>query len=109
MNENKTKKNNFDINKIKYTIKLIDTELKNMIAHGYTDPFENELKILELYPEFYDNYPFLIKKICKRQDIEMVYHMLNKLKQVEDGQTTLNHIEKELGEQLADKYLKKSI
>ena len=65
----------------------------------------NKLKILELYPEFYDNYPFLVKKLCKNQDITMLYTMLEKLNQIEKGNSTLENVERNLGEQLAEKYL----
>jgi hypothetical protein len=98
-------KTTFDIDVIKSTVKSINLALDKLIEEGNTDPFENELKILELFPEFYDNYPFLVKKLCKKQDISMLYNMLENLKQIENGNKTLETVEKKLGEELANEYL----
>ena len=99
----------FNLDIIKSTIISIDKILDDMESKGNINPFENELKILELYPEFYNMYPFLVKKICKRQNINMVYHMLDKLSEIDNGDNTLQHVEQELGQQLYDIYVSPNI
>ena len=94
---------------IKDMIKTINNYLTNLISQGDTDPFKNELKIIEVFPEFYDMYPFLIKKLCKQEDINMIYHMLDKLDDINKGKSTLNTVEHELGQELYNKYLDPNI
>jgi transcriptional regulator of heat shock response len=95
----------FDINLIKSTVNDIKATLDKLKDEGSTDNFDNEIKILELYPEFYDSYPFLVKKLCKNSDMDILYKMLEQLEQVENGNKTLNNVELSLGKELADQYL----
>ena len=95
----------FDINQIKTTINLIKNTIDKSIKEGETDSFKHELQILELYPEFYDNYPFLVKKICKNDDMNMLYKMFENLQEIENGDTTINNVELKLGNELASQYL----
>ena len=95
----------FDINLIKTTVNEIKITLDKLKEDGSTDEFDNEIKLLELYPDFYDNYPFLVKKICKNSDMDILYKMLEQLEQVENGNKTLNNVELSLGNELAEKYL----
>lgn len=69
------------------------------------DSFEIELNILEKFPDFYEKYPFIVKKISKNEDITMLYTMLDKIQQVQENNTSMTNVEKELGETLANKYL----
>jgi hypothetical protein len=96
---------NQNLDAIKSTIVLIQKVLDKMISEGKTNAYENELTILELYPEFYNSYPFLVKKICKQQDITMLFHMLEKLDEIKEGNITLEKVEYDLGQQLYKKYV----
>ena len=98
-------KSNFEIENIANLINTINGYIKELNQQNIKDEFEIELKIMENYPESYQNYPFLIKKLCKKDDISMVYHMLNNLKKVESGESSFEKIEHTLGEELAHKYL----
>ena len=72
-----------------------------------TDPFKNELIIMEQYHEFYDKHPFLVKKICKRDDLTILYKMLDNIELVNNGTDTMSNVEYRLGNELAKKYLPK--
>ena len=72
---------------------------------GKSDLFEIELEVMTKYPEFYEGHPFLVKKLCKRDDISMLFKMLDNLDKVDNGTKSLATVELTLGEELADKYL----
>ena len=40
------------------------------------------LTVINLYPDFYDKYPFLVKKICKRDDLTILYKIRRRLQSV---------------------------
>ena len=67
-----------------------------------------EGKLSEKYPEFAENYPFLLKKIAKNENIDYLYKMIEGLKEIEMGNKTMEEVEKSLGEGLADKFLYKN-
>jgi len=49
--------------------------------------------------------PFLVKKICKQDDLSTLYVMFDNLEKVEKGEKTLAGVELNLGTQLANQYL----
>jgi hypothetical protein len=97
--------NIFDLIKVKEHIRLIDAHIKKMELDGVTQAFDFELDIMTTFPEFYDSYPFLVKKLCKRDDVSMLYKMLDNLDMVEKGTKSLANVELNLGEELAQKFL----
>lgn len=98
-------KTTFDIIWIKENIKLVSDKISQMESNGKTDAFDFEMEIMESCPEFYQSHPFLVKKLCKRDDLSMLNKMLNQLEKVELGNTSLAGVELNLGEELANKYL----
>lgn len=98
-------KTNFETNKIKQFVAMLDTEIKLMIKNKKTDPFEHEIEIMTNYPDFYQEYPSLVKKLCKQDDMSMLYKMLDSLESIQTGQKSLAGAELTLGEELATKYL----
>ena len=98
-------KKTFNVEMIKDHIKLINMHINKMELQGKKDAFEFELELLEVFPEFYDAYPFLVKKICKRGDLSILYKMLENLDQVEQGNKSLSNVEHNLGEDLAKQFL----
>ena len=48
---------------LKKVVEDIKLNVELFRAEGYTDNFKLELAYLEKYPEQYDKYPFLIKKL----------------------------------------------
>jgi hypothetical protein len=87
-------------------IKLNVNEIQEIISQNpNTDPFDLELKFMESHAEFYQQHSFLVKKLCKKEDIGMLFTMLNNLDQVEKGEKSLASVELKLGNELADKYI----
>jgi len=98
-------KKTFDILMILENIKLISETIKQMEEKGINNSFDFELKIMEDYPEFYQSHPFLVKKVCSKSDLTMLYKMLNNLQEVENGNKSLASVEMSLGNDLANQFL----
>ena len=105
MSDNSELRNDFNINFIKTTINSINQLIEKMTKNGTTEPFDFELEIMTQYPEFYNEYPFLVKKLCKKEDTSMLYKMFENLEQVQSGDKSLASVELKLGNELADKYI----
>ena len=103
-NNNNEIRNTYNINIIKETINNINNEINKENNKNKT-LFELELHIMTLYPEFYNDYPFLVKKICKKDDIQMLYKMFENLNEVELGNKSLSNVELTLGDELAKQYI----
>lgn len=97
-------KTSFDIQKIVQTVEEIKKEI-NLIKLKKSNLLDIEIEISTRFPDFYDSHPYLVKKVCKGDDLTMLYEMLNKLDHVEKGNETLTSVETNLGHTLADKYL----
>ena len=100
-------KNEFKVESIKKIVEEIQLVIDTMEQekNGIKDPFEYEMKIMETHPEFYQSNPFLVKKLCKKEDISMLYKMLDNLNKVTNGEKSLASVEMNLGNELADKYI----
>jgi hypothetical protein len=105
MSDDKPLKTSFNVQSIKDHVNMINAHIKKMELEGKSTPFEFELELLEVFPEFYDAHPSLVKKLCKRDDISYLYKMLDNLEKVENGQKSLASVELNLGNELANKYL----
>lgn len=95
----------FNVVWIKKNVSDISNKIKEMELNGVSNPFDFELNIMESYPEFYQSHPFLVKKLCKRDNLTMLYKMLEQLDQVETGQKSLAGVELRLGEELANEFV----
>jgi len=98
-------KTSFDTSWIKENVKAISYKINQMEIEGTSDPFDFEMGIMESHPEFYQSHPFLVKRLCKRGDMSMLYKMLEQLNNVESGDKSLAGVELNLGEELANQYL----
>jgi hypothetical protein len=98
-------KSDFKVNFIKTSVDQIKKMIQKMEEKGNIDSFDLELKIMETHPEFYHEHPFLVKKLCKKEDISMLYKMLDNLNNVENGEKSLASVELNLGNELANKYI----
>lgn len=98
-------KTEFNLDMIKSNIQLIQQDINNMELQGISDPFDFELAIMEKYPEFYSSNPYLVKKICKRDNLDMLYQMFDNLEQIEKGDKSMASVELNLGQQLAKQFL----
>lgn len=98
-------KTEFKVDSIKTIVEEIQQVIETMEKDNINDPFEYEMKIMETHPDFYHSNPFLVKKLCKKEDISMLYKMLENLNKVENGEKSLASVEVNLGNELANKYL----
>lgn len=98
-------KTSFDLTFVRDNVKLINQRINKLELEGITNSFDFEMDIMESHPEFYQSHPFLVKKLCKREDISMLDKMLNQLEIVESGNKSLSGVEVKLGEELASEYL----
>jgi len=93
---------------IRQSINDIISELKT--NNKLKTQLDKELYIMNKYPTLYDSHPFLLKKITKiyndKEQLQMLYLMLDKIDQINNGDTTQAEVELDLGQKLADKYLK---
>jgi len=105
MNDKCELKTDFAVNTIEYNIKKINKRIDVLKKNGKKDPLEFEIDILEYMPEFYEEYPFLVKKLASGADITYLYKMLETLNQVQKGNKSFASAELSLGKELADKYL----
>ena len=95
----------FNINFVKENINKINDLINNMKEKVNHKILDHELEVMDKYPEFYQSYPFLVKKVCKGDDLSMLETMFNNLEKVESGDNSLASVELKLGQNLASKYL----
>jgi hypothetical protein len=93
------------INSIKSNIEMIKTYINLLELEGISKPFDFEMKILEKFPEFYGEYPFLVKKLTQRVDLSVLNKMIDQLEQVDAGNISLASVEMNLGSELANQYI----
>ena len=94
---------------IKNDILKLEQHIKELKNQGVVDPFDLEMKLIELMPEFYDLYPSIVKRFCKvdadKQDNTYLYKMLGLIEKIETGEKSLENVEKNLGDELAQKFI----
>jgi hypothetical protein len=108
-NETHEVKTVFNSAAIKKTVKTLQEYILILEAEGVVAPFDQELVLLEKFPEFYQDHPNLVKKICKKDNLDMLYKMLDNLDNVESGNKSLSSVELDLGNKLANQYLYPSL
>jgi hypothetical protein len=100
-----TIKSSFDVLSVKQTVLKIQERIQELEKDNPKSVFQLETTILEEFPEFYDDHPHLVKKLCKKDDLSMLYKMLDNLEQVDNGKKSLAGVELKLGNELAEQYL----
>lgn len=95
----------FNISYIKENINKLKETIEIMKSQGKNDILDHELEIMHTFPEFYNSYPFLVKKLCKGGDLNMLNTMFQNLEKVESGERSLAGVELKLGKELASQYL----
>ena len=98
-------KNNFDTPIIKNNINLINSYIEELNKNNIIKDVEIELIIMDKFEDFYNKYPFLVKKLCKKEDITILYKMLEKLDDVEYKNQNFVKVENDLANDLANIYL----
>lgn len=96
-----------EMNLIEDKLKLLITRLELLRTSGIENPFDLEMDIMNNMCDFYDDFPSIVKRLCreKNQDNTYLYKMIRLLKQVEDGKVELKDVESSLGNELAEKFV----
>ena len=76
-------------------------ELKKKDKTKHLQLFQEEFK------DFYDIYPSLFDQVYNNNDLEMLAKMLDAINKIKTKSVSINSAEKQLGEDLAKKYLSK--
>lgn len=71
------------------------------------DNMKKELTIMNEFPDIYDKYPFLIKKICKGDDMSFLNTMKEKINKINNNNITKADCDVEITKILTDKYITK--
>lgn len=100
-----TLKTDFKVDDIRTTITKIQARIEDMKKAGVNDAFEFEMDIMTNLPDFYHEYPFLVKTLSSGRDTMYLHKMLDSLENVQKGNTSLAHTEYTLGNELADKFI----
>lgn len=88
-------------------INIIMNKIIELRKQGINDSFELEMYFINNMTEYYDEYPHLIKRLCREenQDNYFLYKMIDNLEQVNKGHKSISDVELSLGNELANKYL----
>ena len=100
-----TLKDDFKTTDIRLSVRMIQQRIVELKKQGIKEDYDIENKLFEEMPEFYDEYPFLIKKLVNGGDMEFLYKMLDTLETVQKGKRSFASAELDLGKKLADDYL----
>lgn len=92
---------------IEQNLEIFKVRLEQLRLGGIEDPFDLEMDIMNTMPEFYENFPSIVKRLCreKNQDNSYLYKMISLLKDVEQGERSLSGVEVTLGNELAEKFV----
>jgi hypothetical protein len=92
---------------IEQNLEILKLRLEQLRLSGIEEPFDLEMDIMNTLPEFYENFPSIVKRLCreKDQDNTYLYKMISLLKDVEKGERSLSGVELSLGNELAEKFV----
>jgi len=96
-----------DISLVEKNLSIFTARLQMLRVMGIKDPFDLEMDIMNYMPEFYENYPSIVKRLCREenQDNTYLYKMISLLKDIEKGEKSLSSVELSLGNELANKFV----
>jgi|UniRef100_A0A6C0IWU3 hypothetical protein len=97
-----------DSNEMREKISYIQTKVLELSKQD-TNNTDIEMYFMENDPDFYEKYPYLIKKLIKGGSLEFLEIMLENIEKIEKGEQTQSDIEKKLGADLANQFLYPSI
>ena len=89
---------------LKIKIEEVSKKIIELTKENKTN-VEIEMFFLENDSEFYERYPYLIKKLIKGGSLEFLDVMLQNLEKIENSEQTKASVELKLGEDLAQKFL----
>lgn len=94
--------------------KIIQNIINDIKSKSLKTQLDKEIYIIDKYPELYNDYPFLLKKLTKvihdqdQDNLNMLLLLVDKMDNINSGKENQTVVETELGQQLADKYLNKN-
>ena len=101
--------NNID-DEIKSIRDTVDLLQKIINTCEFKEKKENNNKeyqnyLIQIFPTFYETYPTLFNNIIENKDLSFLEPMLDGIMKINENKDLQDNIEKDLGEQLAEKYL----
>lgn len=91
---------------------IIQDIINDINSKSLKTQLDKEMYIIDNYAELYNEYPFLLKKLTKvihnndTENLNMLFLLIDKMDNINSGKENKTVVEAELGQQLADKYLK---
>ena len=98
---------NQEIQSIRETIDFLQQIVNTKKLKEMKDNNNNEYQtyLIQLFPTFYETYPTLFNNIIESKDLTFLEPMLEGIIKIHENKDLKDSIEKDLGEQLAEKYL----
>lgn len=82
---------------------VMDTdEMKTMKKENQA---QYEIKMEELFPAFSFRYYAVFRKVISGEDITPLMRMFDEINKIKSGQKTIDQVEQQLGQDLAEKYV----
>jgi hypothetical protein len=97
-----------DSNEMRVKISYIQAKVLELSSQDKNNT-DIEMFFMENDSDFYEKYPYLIKKLIKGGSLEFLEIMLENIEKIEKGEQTQSDTEKKLGEDLANQFLYPSI
>lgn len=89
---------------LKVKIVQIQEQISKLVKENKT-VVEIEMILMESDSDFYERYPYLVKKLVKGGDLQFLDKMLENIEKIEAGEQTQAATELKLGEELANQFL----
>ena len=89
---------------LKVKISEVSAKISELVKENKTE-VDIEKHFFENDSDFYERYPYLIKKLIKGGSLEFLDVMIQNLEKIENSELTKASVELKLGEELAQKYL----
>lgn len=94
-----------DIDQIKKDIETIKNLIEESEKKGITSSILLENEVYDYNENLYNKYPWIVKHLCRKEDTKYLDKMINALERVSKGELTIQEAGKDLGEELAEKYI----
>lgn len=95
---------NLDSKQMREKISCIQTKIAELTTQNKNNT-DIEMFFMENDSDFYEKYPYLIKKLVKGGSLEFLEIMLENIEKIEKGEQTKAATELKLGEDLANQFL----
>jgi hypothetical protein len=92
---------------IREKVNTIIEKIKELRSQGINESYELEMYFIHNMTEFFDDYPYIIKRLCREenQDNDFLFKMIDMVEEINKGEKSLASVEMSLGNELAEKFL----